>query len=49
MRCRHGYLSEAIKIQNGLTFLVLAYPGCPGKETIIIIRVTNTTMLEELN
>jgi len=23
-----------INIQDGLTFLVLAYPGCPGKETI---------------
>jgi len=23
-----------IKIQIGLTFLVLAYPGCPGKEAI---------------
>jgi len=31
MRCRHGYLYGAIKIQNGLTFLVPAYPGCPGK------------------
>jgi len=23
-----------IKIQIGLTFLVLAYPGCPGKEAV---------------
>jgi len=23
-----------IKIQNGLTFLVLAYPGCPGKVAV---------------
>ena len=27
-------ISCFIKIQNGLTFLVPAYPGCPGKETI---------------
>jgi len=25
-------ISCFFKIQNGLTFLVLAYPGCPGKE-----------------
>ena len=28
-------LSCFIKIQIGLTFLVPAYPGCPGKETVI--------------
>ena len=26
-----------IKIQNGLTFLVPAYPGCPGKEAIKLV------------
>jgi len=24
----------SLKIQNGLTFLVPAYPGCPGKEAV---------------
>jgi len=28
----HFIISHFIKIQNGLTFLVTAYPGCPGKE-----------------
>jgi len=27
-------LSCSSKIQIGFTFLVLAYPGCPGKEAI---------------
>jgi len=27
----HPVISHFIKIQIGLTFLVLAYPGCPGK------------------
>jgi len=31
MHC-HPIISCFIKIQNGLTFLVLAYPGCPVKE-----------------
>jgi len=37
----HGYLSGArctvscsSKIQIGFTFLVPAYPGCPGKEAV---------------
>jgi len=30
----HPIISCFIKIQLGLSFLVLAYPGCPGKETI---------------
>jgi len=30
----HPIVSCFIKIQNGLTFLVPAYPGCPGKEAI---------------
>jgi len=27
-------VSCVIEIQNGLTFLVAAYPGCPGKEAV---------------
>jgi len=27
-------ISCLIKIQNSSSFLVLAYPGCPGKEAI---------------
>ena len=30
----HPIVSCIIKIQIGLTFLVLAYPGCPGKEAV---------------
>jgi len=30
----HHIISGFIKIQIGLTFLVPAYPGCPGKEAI---------------
>jgi len=35
-----------IKIQIGLTLLVLAYPGCPGKDAVkwvavrMIVRIT---------
>ena len=29
----HPVISCFIKIQTGLAFLMLAYPGCPGKET----------------
>jgi len=32
-------MSCLIKIQNGLTFVVLAYSGCPGKEAIQWISV----------
>jgi len=28
-----------IKIQNDLTFLVSAYPGCPGKEAVKWVAV----------
>ena len=28
------HLSCFIKIQTGFTFLVPAYPGCPGKEAV---------------
>jgi len=37
----HPIISCFIKIQNGLTFLVPAYLGCPG------IRVSVSTVLEE--
>ena len=30
----HPVISCFIKIQIALTFLVLAYPGCPGKEAV---------------
>jgi len=35
----HPSASCFIKIQTGLTFLVLAYPGCPGKEAIKWVSV----------
>jgi len=28
-----------IKIQNGFTFLMPAYPGCPGKEAVKWVSV----------
>jgi len=30
----HPIIACFIKIQNSLTFLVLAFPGCPGKEAV---------------
>jgi len=35
----HPIVSRLIKIQIGLTFLVLAYPGCPGKEAVKWVSV----------
>jgi len=39
-------LACLIKIETGLTFLVPAYPGCPGKDAIkrvsVCLSVTNT-------
>jgi len=39
-------ISCFIKIQNAFTFLVLSYPGCPGKEAIkwvsVCLRNVNT-------
>ena len=32
-------LRRAVKIQIGLTFLMPAYPGCPGKETVKRVSV----------
>jgi len=34
-RCHcHHVVFDFIKIQNDYAFLVLAYPGCPGKEAV---------------
>jgi len=47
----HPIISCCSKIQNGLTFLVPAYPGCPGKETIkrlsvcLLLVATTATQL----
>jgi len=38
----HHIICSFIKIQNGLTFLVPAYPGCPGKEAIKRVSVWHT-------
>jgi len=33
-------ISCVIKIQIGVTLLVLAYPGCPGKESVKLVSVS---------
>ena len=33
----HPIISCFIKIQNGFTFLVLTYSGCPGKEAVKLV------------
>jgi len=33
----HPVISCFFKIQIGLTFLVLAYPGCPGKTGVLYV------------
>jgi len=33
----HPIISCFIEIENGLIFLVPAYPGCPGKETVKLV------------
>jgi len=42
-------VSCSSKIQIGFTFLVLAYPGCPGKEAVkwllLLLLVHNALML----
>jgi len=35
----HPIISCFIKIYIGLTFLVQAYPGCPGKESVKLVSV----------
>jgi len=35
----HPIVSYFIKIQTGLTFLMPAYPGCPGKEAVSRVSV----------
>jgi len=36
----HPIVSCFIKIQIGLTFLMPAYPGCPGKEAVKRVSVS---------
>jgi len=49
--CHWHPISYFIKIQIGLTFLVPAYPGCPGKEAIKwvsdtdCIKVASTSLI----
>ena len=38
------HLSHFIKIHIGLTFVVLAYPGCPGKEANKWVSVLNMSV-----
>jgi len=38
----HPIISCFIEIQNGLTFLVPAYPGCPGNKRCLFFIVTRT-------
>jgi len=38
-------MSCFIKIQNALTFLVPAYPGCPGKEAAKQVSVSEFTVI----
>jgi len=44
-------VSCSSKIQIGFTFLVLAYPGCPGKEAVkwlllLLLGCLNKTFLQ---
>ena len=32
-------ISCLIEIQTGFTYLVRAYPGCPGKEVVVVVVV----------
>ena len=38
-------MSCIISIQTGFTFLVLAYPGCPEKEDVVVVVVLSTLLL----
>ena len=42
----HPIISCFIKIHIGLTFLVLAYPGCPGKEAIKQVSVCHCCLAQ---
>jgi len=42
----HPIISCFIKIQNSLTFLVLAYPVCPGKEAVKQVSVCPTPLVD---
>jgi len=42
-------VSCSSKIQIGFTFLVLAYPGCPGKEAVKRVCVCLCNMFDELD
>jgi len=41
-------LHVVIKIQNGFTFMLLSYPGCPGKEAIKWVSVCLSVCLSVL-
>ena len=43
----HPIISCFIKIQIGLTFLIPAYPGCPGKEAIKRVSVLSVFSVTE--
>jgi len=48
----HPIISCFIKIKNGLTFLVLAYPGCPGKvaaKLVSVLTVLLAVMLRQID
>jgi len=45
----HPIISCFMKTQTGLTFLVLAYPGCPGKEVVKWVSVCLSVCLEGIS
>jgi len=48
-KCCHPVISCFMKIQNGLTFQVLAYRGCPGKEAIEWVSVLCSLIEIQIN
>ena len=44
----HSIVSCFIKIQVGLTFLVPAYPGCPGNEAVKRVCLSSRILREDL-
>ena len=44
----HAIIPCFIKIQNGLTFLMPAYAGCPGKEAVKRVSVTRYSVWNQL-